>query len=219
MSKPLLIIGNKNYSSWSLRPWLAMRVAGIDFDEKMVPLFEDDWAERKAELPSGTVPVLEHDGLVIWETMAILEYCAETWPDAGFWPADKAARARARSIANEMHAGFTNVRGNMPMNIRAHQPGRGMKPGVAEDIARIEAIWTECRETFGKGGDFLFGEFCNADAMFAAVVSRFTTYEVKMNDTCQAYMDAVQALPDMREWSDAGRAETWVIADDEAPEE
>ena len=219
MTKPLLIIGNKNYSSWSLRPWLALRVAGIDFDEKMVPLFEDDWAERKAELPSGTVPVMEHDGNVIWETMAILEYCAETWPDAGFWPADKAARARARSVANEMHAGFTNVRGNMPMNIRAHQPGRGMKPGVPEDIARIEQIWTECRETFGQGGDFLFGDFCNADAMFAPVISRFTTYAVNVNATAQAYMNAVQALPDMCAWSDAGRAETWVITEDEAPEE
>jgi len=219
MSKPLLIIGNKNYSSWSLRPWLALRVAGIEFDEKLVPLFEDDWAERKAELPSGTVPVLEHDGLVIWETLAILEYAAETWGDAHLWPADKAARARARTVASEMHAGFTNVRGNMPMNIRAHQPGRGMGPGVAEDIARIQTIWTECRKNFGAGGDFLFGEFCNADAMFAPVVSRFTSYAVQMNDTCQAYMDAVQALPAMCEWSDAGRVEPWTIVEDEIPED
>lgn len=219
MSKPLLIIGNKNYSSWSLRPWLAFRVAGIEFDEKLVPLFEDDWAERKAELPSGTVPVLEHDGLVIWETLAILEYAAETWPDANLWPSDKAARARARTVSSEMHAGFTNVRGNMPMNIRGHQPGRGMGPGVADDIARIQTIWTECRETFGAGGDFLFGEFCNADAMFAPIVSRFTSYAVQMNDTCQAYMDAVQALPAMIEWSDAGRAEPWTITEDEIPEE
>jgi len=219
MSRPLLIIGNKNYSSWSLRPWLALRVAGIEFDEKLVPLFEDDWAERKAELPSGTVPVLEHDGNVIWETMAILEYCAETWPDAGMWPTDKAARARARAVANEMHAGFTNVRGNMPMNIRAHQPGRGMGPGVAEDIARIQDIWTECRNTYGKGGDFLFGEFCNADAMFAPVVSRFTSYAVNMNETCQTYMNAVQAVPAMQAWSDAGRIEPWTIVEDEIPED
>lgn len=219
MTKPLLIIGNKNYSSWSLRPWLALRVAGIEFDEKLVPLFEDDWAERKAELPSGTVPVLEHDGLVIWETLAILEYAAETWPDANLWPVDTAARARARTISSEMHAGFTNVRGNMPMNIRGFQPGLGMGLGVAEDIARIETIWTECRETFGQGGDFLFGDFCNADAMFAPIVSRFTSYAVKMNDTCQTYMDAVQALPAMCEWSDAGRAEPWEILEDEIPED
>lgn len=218
MSKPLLIIGNKNYSSWSLRPWLAMKVAGVDFDEKLIPLFEDDWAERKAEMPSGTVPILQHDGNVIWETMAILEYAAETWGLEKFWPADKAARARARSVANEMHAGFTNVRGNMPMNIRVHQPERGNKgdASVKSDIERIEKIWTDCRNTYGGGGSFLFGEFCNADAMFAPVVSRFTTYDVKLNAICQAYMDAVQALPAMKDWSDAGRAETWVIEQDEA---
>ena len=220
MSKPLLIIGNKNYSSWSLRPWLALRHANIDFDEKLVPLFEDDWAKRKAELPSGTVPVLEHAGNVIWETLAILEYAAETWPDAGLWPADKAARARARTVSNEMHAGFTAVRSHMPMNIRASHPGRGRGTGdaaqaVERDIRRIEHIWTNCRETFGAGGDFLFGAFSNADAMFAPVVSRFTTYAVALNPTCQAYMAAVQNLHAMQEWTDAGRAETAVIKEDE----
>jgi len=215
MSKPLLIIGNKNYSSWSLRPWLAMRVAGIAFEEKLVPLFEDDWAERKAELPSGTVPVLMHDGNVIWETLAILEYVAEVWPDANLWPSDRAARTRARVISSEMHAGFTNVRGAMPMNIRCSFPGRGQHDGVAQDIARIETIWTDCRKAYGQDGDFLFGAFSNADAMFAPIVSRFTTYDVKVNDTCRAYMDAVQNLSALREWSDAGRAEPWVIDGDE----
>jgi len=215
MSKPTLIIGNKNYSSWSLRPWLAMRVSGIEFDEQLIPLFEADWAERKASLPSGTVPVLKHDGNVIWETLAILEYVAEVWPEAHLWPSDPAARARARVVSNEMHAGFTKVRGAMPMNIRASYPGRGMHEGVAEDIARIEFLWTECRNTFGGNGDFLFGDFSNADAMFAPIVSRFTTYGVALNDTAQTYMNAVQALPAMVEWSDAGRAETWVIDDDE----
>ncbi|PHS79160.1 MAG: glutathione S-transferase [Rhodospirillaceae bacterium] len=215
MSKPLLIIGNKNYSSWSLRPWLALRVSGIAFDEKLIALFEGDWAERKSELPSGTVPVLEHDGLVIWETLAILEYIAETWPEANLWPADKAARARARSIASEMHAGFTNVRTHMSMNIRLDAPGRGMHEGVADDIARIETIWTECRKEFGAGGDFLFGEFSNADAMFSAIVSRFKTYGVKMNDTCMAYMDAIQNLAAMREWTSEALLETWTIDQDE----
>lgn len=221
MSKPLLIIGNKNYSSWSLRPWLALRTAGIDFDEQLVPLFEDDWAERKAELPSGTVPVLKHDGTVIWETLAILEYAAETWPEANLWPTDKAARSRARTVSNEMHAGFTAVRSHMPMNIRAHHPGRGRgqdgaaKAAVERDTRRIEEIWTECRETFGSGGDFLFGDFSNADAMFAPVVSRFTTYAVELNPTCQTYMDAVQNLPAMQEWSEAGRTEPWTIKEDE----
>ena len=221
MSKPLLIIGNKNYSSWSLRPWLALKVGGVDFDEKMVPLFEDDWAERKAELPSGTVPVLEHDGNVIWETLAILEYAAETWPDARLWPSDKAARARARAVSSEMHANFTAVRGNMPMNVRASQPGRGRgltaeaQAAVKRDIRRIEQVWTECRETYGAGGDFLFGAFSIADAMFAPVVSRFTTYAVELNPTCQAYMTAVQSLPAMIAWSDAGRAEPQTIKEDE----
>lgn len=215
MVVPRLMIGNKNYSSWSLRPWLAMKVAGIAFDETLVPLFEDDWAERKAELPSGTVPVLYHEDLVIWETLAILEYVAETWPDAKLWPTDKAARARARTVSSEMHAGFTHIRTHMPMNIRSQFLGRGLHAGVAEDIVRVEAIWTECRDTFGAGGDFLFGAFSNADAMFAPIVSRFTTYGVKLNGTCQAYMDAVQNLDAMRAWSDAGRAEPWVIDGDE----
>lgn len=215
MAKPLLIIGNKNYSSWSLRPWLALKVAGIEFDEKLVPLFEDDWAARKAELPSGTVPVLEHDGIVIWETLAILEYAAETWPDTQLWPADKAARARARAVASEMHANFTKVRSHMPMNIRSQFPGRGMHDGVAQDIHRIETLWGECREAFGHGGDFLFGRFTNADAMFAPIVSRFTTYAVDVNPVSRAYMDAVQALPAMQAWSQAGRDEPWTIGQDE----
>ena len=215
MPKPLLIIGNKNYSSWSLRPWLALKVAGVDFDEKLIPLFDADWPAQKAKLPSGTVPVLDHDGTVIWETLAILEYAAETWGAENFWPTDKAARARARAVASEMHAGFTKLRGHMPMNIRASYPGRGMHPGVSEDIARVEAIWTDCRETFGAGGDFLFGPFCNADAMFAPVVSRLTTYGVQVGPVARAYMDAVQALPAMIEWSDGARAEPWTVAEDE----
>ncbi|MCR4377426.1 MAG: glutathione S-transferase family protein [Rhodospirillales bacterium] len=215
MAKPLLIIGNKNYSSWSLRPWLALKVAGIEFDEQVVPLFGDDWATRKAELPSGTVPVLQHDCIAIWETLAILEYAAETWPNAHLWPQDKTTRAVARAAANEMHAGFAKVRSHMPMNIRGSYPGRGLHPGVAETIRRIETLWGECRARFGQGGDFLFGEFCIADAMFAPVVSRFSTYAVPLNAVCQAYRDAVQALPAMQEWSVAALAEPWIIDEDE----
>jgi glutathione S-transferase len=217
---PKLIIGNKNYSSWSLRPWLALSVAGIAFEEQLVKLFDDDWAASKARLPSGTVPVLEHDGLVIWETLAILEYVTETWPEAHLWPQDKAARARARVVSNEMHAGFGALRSHMPMNIRASHPGRGRGVGdaalaVERDIRRIETIWSECRDTFGQGGDFLFGAFSNADAMFAPVVSRFTTYDVSLNTTSQMYMDAVQNLPAMQAWSDAARAEPWIVKEDE----
>ncbi|MCW8915344.1 MAG: glutathione S-transferase family protein [Magnetovibrio sp.] len=220
MSKPELIIGNKNYSSWSLRPWLAFKVAGIEFDETMVRLFENDWDHHKAKLPSGTVPVLKHEGMMIWETLAILEYMAETWPEAKLWPEDKHARATARSISNEMHAGFPEVRANMPMNIRSYYPGRGRGSGedaslINRDIRRIEEVWTDMRDEFGKGGDFLFGDFTIADAMFAPIVSRFTTYDVRLNGICRRYMDAILALPAMIEWSDAARAEPWTIKEDE----
>ena len=220
MAKPELIIGNKNYSSWSLRPWLAFKVGGIDFDETLVRLFESDWDHRKAALPSGTVPVLKHNDIVIWETMAILEYAAETWPEAKLWPADTHARATARAISNEMHAGFTKVRANMPMNIRASHPGRGRGEGaeadmINRDIRRIEEIWTDMRDQYGQEGDFLFGHFTIADAMFAPIVSRFTTYGVTLNGICTRYMEAIQSLPAMIEWSDAGRAEPWTIKEDE----
>jgi len=216
MSDYTLYIGNKNYSSWSLRPWLAMKVAGIPFEEKLILLFDDDWKANIAKVsPSARVPVLTDGDLTIWETMAILEYLAERHPDKGLWPDDVKARAMARSVANEMHAGFTALRNNMPMNIRKSHPGRGMGEGVAEDIARIQEIWNDCRSRFGDGGPFLFGKFCNADAMFAPVVSRLTTFAVELDTVSAAYRDAVQALPDMIAWSDAGRAEPWTVPDDE----
>lgn len=216
MSNYTLYIGNKNYSTWSLRPWLAMKVAGIAFEEKMILLFDDDWKANIAKVsPSARVPVLTDGELIIWETMAILEYLAESHPDKGLWPADREARAMARSIANEMHAGFTALRNNMPMNIRKPHPGKGMGEGVAEDIARISEIWNDCRCRFGQGGPFLFGKFCNADAMFAPVVSRLTSFAVELDDVCAAYRDAVQGLPEMIEWSDAGRIEPWIVAEDE----
>jgi len=216
LSDYTLYIGNKNYSSWSLRPWLAMKVAGIPFEEKLIVLFDDDWKANIAKVsPSARVPVLTDGDLTIWETMAILEYLAERHPDKGLWPDDVKARAMARSVANEMHAGFTALRNNMPMNIRKSHPGRGMGEGVAEDIARIQEIWNDCRSRFGDGGPFLFGKFCNADAMFAPVVSRLTTFAVELDTVSAAYRDAVQALPDMIAWSDAGRAEPWTVPDDE----
>ncbi len=216
MSDYTLIIGNKNYSSWSLRPWLAMKVAGIEFDEKLILLFDDDWkANIAAVSPNKCVPVLKHGDVTVWETLAILEYVAERHPDRGLWPADATARAMARSISCEMHAGFGNLRNNMPMNIRRLTPGQGMGEGVAKDIARICEIWNTCRSTYGAGGDFLFGGFTIADAMFAPVVSRLTSFAVELDDVSAAYRDAVQALPAMIEWSDAGRAEPWTVPDDE----
>ncbi len=216
MSDYTLFIGNKNYSSWSLRPWLAMKVAGIEFTEKLIPLFDDDWrANIAAVSPSGKVPVLQDGETTVWETLAILEYLAERHPDKGLWPADTAARAMARSISSEMHAGFANLRNHMPMNIRRHTPGRGIGDGVAGDIARICEIWKKCRVAYGVGGDFLFGGFTIADAMFAPVVSRLTSFEVELDDISAAYRDAVQALPPMIEWSDAARVESWTVPGDE----
>ena len=216
MTAPTLIIGNKNYSSWSLRPWVAMRQASIPFEEKMILLFDDNWdAAIAAVSPTKRVPVLVDGDLVIAESLAILEYVAEKHPEANLWPADQKARAMARAVACEMHAGFTALRTHMPMNIRRMTPGRGMGAGVAEDIARIEQIWGECRTAYGANGDFLFGHFTNADAMFAPVVWRLTTFAVDVNPVSAAYMEAMRALPAMAEWAEAGRAEPWTVGEDE----
>ena len=218
MAALTLYIGNKNYSSWSLRPWLAMTVAGIDFTETLIPLFDDAWpAAIAAVSPTRKVPVLHIDTddgpLIIPETLAILEFAAELEPD--LWPEDPNARALARAVCAEMHAGFTNLRTHMPMNIRKSQPGKGMGPGVADDIDRVVAVWRDCRARFGQDGPFLFGTFSNADAMFAPVVSRLTTYAPDLPTDAKTYMAAVQALPAMQAWSDAARAEPWTVMEDE----
>ncbi len=217
MSELTLVIGNKNYSSWSLRPWLAMRHAGIPFDERLLLLFDENWKEAIAALsPSGRVPVLLHGERTIWETLAILEYVNELYPDAGLWPEDRDARAEARAVANEMHAGFGALRAHMPMNLRRRDlEGKGRGPGVEADIARIRAIWRDCRVRFGAGGDFLFGAFGAADAMFAPVVTRLDTYGVLLDDTCAAYSRAVLSLPAFVEWRDAALQEPWIVPEDE----
>jgi glutathione S-transferase len=207
-----LVIGNKNYSSWSLRPWLAMRQAGIAFDEVVIPLYRGD---SKAALlqhsPAGKVPVLEHGDRTVWDSLAIMEYLAETFPAAGLWPQDAAARARARSISAEMHAGFVALRTAMPMDLREHMPGRGWSDAVAADIQRVTAIWRDCRAQFGDGGPFLFGAFSIADAMYAPVAARFRTYAVELDPTCQAYADAMLTLPGFLEWQAAALQEPWII--------
>lgn len=195
----LLVVGNKNYSSWSLRAWLAMKVLGIPFEEKRIALYGP---ESKAELlkhsPAGKVPCLVDGALTVWDSLAILEYLAERWP--AMWPADAALRARARSISAEMHAGFPSLRQHMSMNIRRGIPGKGRTPEVLAEIRRIVEIWSEAR------GPFLFGAFCAADAMYAPVVLRFRTYAVELPAACRAYADRVLALPALREWMrDAGR--------------
>jgi glutathione S-transferase len=208
---PVLVIGNKNYSSWSLRPWLAMKEAGIGFEERRIPMFRAE--SREAMLrhsPTGKVPCLIERGHAIWDSLAIIEYLAETHP--GLWPADRLARAMARSVSAEMHSGFAQLRTHMGMNIRKRYPGRGRTPEVLAEIERVFALWADCRARYGAGGPFLFGAFCAADAMFAPVVLRFETYVVALPPVCRAYADAVLALPALREWIAAAAAETEAIA-------
>ncbi|MBY6265670.1 glutathione S-transferase family protein [Azospirillum sp. 412522] len=212
MSDLTLVIGNKAYSSWSLRPWLALRQAGLAFAETVIPLRQPDTAARIAEQsPSGRVPTLLHDGLVLWDSLAICEYVAELAPAAGLWPSDRVARAVARSVSAEMHSGFVPLRTSMPMNLKQDRKGQGMTAATAADIARIEALWADARARFGSpaGGPFLFGAFTIADAMFAPVVTRLETYGVAVSPGSRAYMDAVLALPAMRDWVAAAKAEPW----------
>jgi glutathione S-transferase len=217
MSGFTLVIGNKNYSSWSLRPWLAMKMAGVEFAEVVIPLRRDATATEIARhSPGGKVPALRHGELVVWESIAILEFIAEAFPEARLWPRQREARAVARAVSAEMHAGFVALRTHMPMNIRGSKSGRGRTPEVEKDIRRIVAIWEDCRARFGAGGPFLFGAFGNADAMYAPVVTRFNTYGVALEGLARAYADAILALPPMREWFAAAAAEFWTIAETDA---
>ena len=220
MSELTLIIGNRNYSSWSLRAWLVLKKTGAEFEETVIPLGQPDSREQILRFsPSGLVPVLLHGERTVWETLAIMETLAELFPDARLWPKDPEARAMARAISAEMHAGFTELRRNMPMNIRASHPGAGMTEAVQRDINRIEAIWRDCRKRFGSGGSMLFGSFTIADAMFAPVATRFTTYGVKLGETAEAYVKALAAYPAMGEWTVAAGNEPWIIPASEMAEE
>jgi glutathione S-transferase len=207
-----LIIGNKNYSSWSMRPWIAMKVAGIPFDEEVINLDDPAFKTRvTAVAETGKVPALDDGGTHVWESLAILDYLAEKFPNAGLWPADPAARARARAIAAEMHAGFGALRRHCPMNMWRPVTKRELPDEVVADVRRIDQIWTDCRTRFGKNGPFLFGPFGAADAMYAPVVSRFHTYAVDVGPLARDYMDAVMALPAWAEWRNAAVKETWVL--------
>ena len=211
-----LVIGNKNYSSWSMRPWIAMRAAGIPFEDAVIPLGEADTKARIAEVsPAGKVPVLIDGDIHVWESLAILEYLADKFPDAQLWPSDPRARAHGRAIASEMHAGFVPLRGHCPMNMWRPVIKRELTPEVEANVRRIDALWMECRARFGAGGPFLFGRFSAADAMYAPVVARFTTYAIDAGPESRAYMDAVRALPAYEEWKAAGIKETWLLAEDE----
>jgi len=211
-----LIIGNKNYSSWSMRPWIAMKVAGIPFEETVISLDAVDFKARVGAVSGpGKVPVLIDNDVRVWESLAILEYLAEKFPKAGLWPADSMARALARVVANEMHAGFLPLRRLLPMNMWRPVIKRDLTPEAAANVQRIEAIWKDCRARFGNAGPFLFGGFGAADAMYAPVVSRLHTYAVGVGAGTRAYMDAVMGLPAWREWHAAGIKEPWVLAEDE----
>jgi glutathione S-transferase len=210
MSQTTLIIGNRNYSSWSLRAWLALEATGQEYDEVVIPLNRPETTTQNQRWsPTGRVPALRIGDIVLWDSLAICEHLAETHPDAGLWPAEPVDRAAARSVVAEMHSGFVALRKHMPMNLRASYPGAGREPGVDEDIARITSIWEECRRSHGADGDLLFGEFTIADAFYAPVVSRFLTYGVSPGGVAGQYMEAVWALPAMRDWVEKARAEPW----------
>lgn len=213
MAEFTLYIGNRTYSSWSLRGWLACRCAGIEFDEVVIPLDRPETAtEIRRHSPSGKVPALRHGTILVWDSLAIGEYLAEVAPQAGLWPADRAARAHARAIAAEMHAGFVNLRRSMWMNLRRRFPGKGQTPEALADIDRICAIWSDTRARFGHDGPFLFGKQFNlADAMYAPVVTRFVTWSPPLPSDARAYVAAVWEHPSMVAWRKAADAEPWSI--------
>jgi glutathione S-transferase len=214
-----LAIGNKNYSSWSMRPWLAMRATDIAFEEMLIPLYTGDADKQRilAVTGSGKVPALVDGDLTIWDSLAIMEYLAERFPEAGLWPADRAPRAHARSISAEMHSGFMALRNECGMNLHRPVGAIALSDDARANIARVQQIWTECRARYGQSGPFLFGAFGAADAMFAPVVHRFRTYAIAVTPPVQAYMDTMMALPAFQQWTREGLAETILIDRFEQP--
>ena len=211
-----LIIGNKNYSSWSFRPWIGLKAAGIAFDEEVIPLYVEGSKEKiLAHSPAGKVPVLIDGATHVWESLAILEYAAEKFPAAQLWPSDPAARAHARTISTEMHAGFAALRNECGMAMWRPHLRKELSDDAKANITRIQALWADTRARFGAAGPFLFGRFCAADAMYAPVVSRFHTYGVEVGGATRDYMRAITALPEWSEWREAARREPWVIPQDE----
>ena len=213
MADLTIYLGNKNYASWSLRAWLALKATGEAFDEVVIPLFQPGSKETLLKYsPSGKVPALHHGDAVVWDSLAICGYLTEQFPAAGLWPDDPAAKAMARSVSAEMHAGFQALRRALPMNIRSSVPGRAIEPEVQADINRVMAIWRQCRNRFGeKQGDFLFGRFTIADAMYAPVATRFRTYRIDLEREADAYCDAILSLPAMQEWTAAAKNEPMII--------
>lgn len=214
----ILVIGNKLYSSWSMRPWLLLKQAGIAFEEAMVPLYRPGSTEAiRRSSPAGKVPVLLDGAITVWDSLAILEYAAERWPEAGVWPGDAEARALARSISAEMHAGFAALRRGCPMNLGKRYAWRDRGEAVAKDAARIEELWIDARRRFGGSGPFLFGAFTAADAMYAPVVTRLDTYGFPVRPETRAYMDAILTLPAFLDWREAALQESWDLDEVDEP--
>ncbi|MFO1148214.1 MAG: glutathione S-transferase family protein [Alsobacter sp.] len=216
-----LVIANKAYSSWSLRPWILMRVLGIPFEEDIIPLDTPEFRPRVSAYRAGsTVPILIDGDVTVWESLAIMDYLADRFPDKPVWPQERRARAFARTVAAEMHAGFRGLRAACPMNVRKRYAFKDRGEIVARDVSRIVHLWSIARNQHGKaaGGPFLFGDFSAADAMFAPVVTRFQTYSIPVEAPMRAYMDAVLDLPAFVEWQEAGMREPWVVAHDEVDE-
>ncbi|MEO8143289.1 MAG: glutathione S-transferase [Betaproteobacteria bacterium] len=216
----ILVVGNKNYSSWSMRPWVLLRGLNLSFQERLVKFESRDWSDNIGRLsPSGMVPILWEgapgSGFATWDTLAIAERVHELFPAAGAWPSDARARARARSLCAEFHSGFRSFRGAMPMNIRSRYPGKGMNAEVAKDIERICALWTDARGTFGGNGRFLFGAFGAADAFYAPVATRFVTYGVELKGAAREYQLALLESPGVKAWSADAVKETEFVAVDE----
>ena len=210
-----LIIGNRAYSSWSMRGWLACRQSGEEFEELVVPMFDDDWDRRRDGdefAPSmGKVPILWDEECVVWDSLAIIEFLADRDGRGKFWPEDESARGMARSMAAEMHSSFTNLRRDLPMNVRKTYPPVDLSDSVRDEINRILQLWAQARARFGGTGDFLFGDWCAADIMFAPVVTRFITYGVDVPPFAGLYMKAVLSHPDVNDWIDKAQDEPWVI--------
>ena len=211
-----IIVGNKAYSSWSLRGWLALKLSGLPFEEEVVTLYGDEWTTRRAQpdiaATAGKVPILRDGDIVVWESLAIVEHLADKVGQDRFWPADGVARGFARSIASEMHSGFVALRSECPTNFRKVFPPKAISAEAQADVARIVHLWSEALTRFGGDEGFLFGDFSAADIMYAPVTTRFTTYSLTVPDFALDYCRRVQAHPFMREWLDAAHRETWVIA-------
>jgi len=220
MSKLLLIIGNKNYSSWSLRPWVFLKQLNIEFEEKRVALFTDTTDKTLSEFDSDfKVPVLKDGDLTIWDSLSILEYLSENYLDGHGWPLDSGARAFARSVSAEMHSSFINVRNELPMNCRKSFQGISLSPAASTEVERIKHLWRSCREKFGEEGEWLFGRYSIADAMFAPIALRFAGYNIPLDGAEAAYVKCVLNQPSIVEWIEAGKLEKEIIDEDEIDNE